>query len=94
MSAAGTPRSLSSFAIAVSSLLAIARGLLLGVFALYLFERSASCFSWGLNSGGTLGDIDLMRGALFSGAVEVKDLGGVGGTGLLCSSDLAFLTQK
>lgn len=35
-----------------------------------------------------------MRGALLRGAVEVKDLGGVGGTGLLCSSDLAFLTQK
>jgi hypothetical protein len=38
--------------------------------------------------------MDRIRGELLRGAVEVRDLGGVAGIGLLCSSDLAFLTQK
>ena len=44
----------------------------------------------GLRSGGTLGEIERVRGAFAKGAVTVKDLGGVGGMGLRCSTEAAF----
>jgi hypothetical protein len=84
IAAVGTPIIFRYWALSVSFSFAMAYGLEGGHLALYFLAKAESSRSSPLIAGGTPGEMDLKRGADFSGTEVVKDFGGGGGISRNC----------